>query len=247
MKVNLFCEKQRGDMCRMHSINNYIGKAILNETQFYKYCDEYDKIIKGLNSRSMDGFAEGRSIVSYIMDKFFNKFLLLIPINSYKKSRNHLDAEHYNELLKKCNCFFEFNKNHIWINKKLDNTFYKIDSLGGVNETNVKCLSNNGYFLVIDSNNLYEEVNYLINKINNMHLEDDNIEVYFYNLYYSLDKLDLSFKDNEDSRFLEKKIQLKNILKILLDFIVNKRINRNTKTISYKNNILSIIKEFISF
>ena len=247
MIPTLFCERQRGDMCRMHSINNYFGEAFMNESDFFKYCDDYDEIIKGLNSRSMDGFAEGRSIVSYIMDKKFNKFLLLIPINSYNASRNHLDIEHYDELLKKCNCFFEFNKNHIWVNRKVKNIYYKIDSLGGVNETNVKCLSNNGYFLVIDSKNLYEEVNYLINKINKLHFEDDNMEVYFYNLYYSLNKLDLSIKENDESKFLEKKIQLKNILKILFDFIENKRNNKNTRIIYYKNNILAIIKDFISF
>ena len=34
------------------------------------------------------------------MDEVFNKFLLLVPINSYKKSRIHLDVEHYDELQK---------------------------------------------------------------------------------------------------------------------------------------------------
>ena len=108
-------------------------------------------------------------------------------------------------------------------------------------------MSNNGYFLVIDSNNLYEEVNYLINKINTLKFEDDNMEIYFYNLYYSLNKLDLTIKEDDESKFLEKKIQLKNILKILYDFIENKRNNKNTKISYYKNNILAIIREFISF
>ena len=247
MDPNLFCERQRGNMCRMHSINNYIGRELLNEKEFFNYCDNYDELIDGLNSRNMDGFAEGRSIVSFLMDKVFSKFLLLIPINSYNKSRIHLDMEHYNELLRKCNCFFEFNKNHIWVNKKINNSFYKIDSLSGVNETNVKCLSNNGYFLVVDNKNLYEEVNYLINKINTMKFEDDNMEIYFYNLYYSLNKLNLTIKEDDESKFLEKKIQLKNILKILHDFIENKRKNKNTKILYCKNNILSIIKDFISF
>ena len=35
-KENIFCEGQRGDFCRMHSINNYIGKSRLNEEEFYK-------------------------------------------------------------------------------------------------------------------------------------------------------------------------------------------------------------------
>ena len=244
---NIFCERQRGDMCRMHSINNYIGSVLFSEESFYKYCDKYDNLIKGLNSRSMDGFAEGRSIISFIMDNIFNKFLLLIPINSYKESREHLDIEHYNEVLKKCDVFFEFNKNHIWVNKKIKNKYYKIDSLGGVNETNVKCLSNNGYFLVIDRDNIYNEVCYFINKINKLNFENDNLEIYFYNLYYSLNKLDVSLKHDDESRFLEKKVQLRNLLKVLNDFIINKRQNRNTKIFDYKNTILAIIKDFIIF
>lgn len=224
MTLGIFCERQIGNMCRMHSINNFNGSKLLNETSFFDFCDKYDSLIKGLNSRNMDGFAEGRSIVSYIMDEIFNKFLLLIPINSYKTSREHLDIDHYNELLKKCTYFFEFNKNHIWINKKINNKYYKIDSIGGVNETNVKCLNNNGYFLVIDSNNLYEEVNYFICKISKMDFENENMEIYFYNLYYSLNKIDILVKENDESKFAEKKIQLKNILKILDDYIKKKEV-----------------------
>ena len=247
MNSHIFCERQRGDMCRMHSINNYLGSPLIKEKQFFDYCIEYDKLIKGLHSESMDGFAEGRSIVSFIMDKILNKFLLLIPINSYNNSRKHLDLEHYNELLKKTTCFFEFNKTHIWVNKKINDIFYKIDSLSGINETNVKCLNDNGYLIVIDRNNLYEEINYLIKIINSIEFNNDDMEIYFYNLFYSLNKIDLTIKSNDSSKFIEKKIELKNILKILELFIDNKRQNNNTKINYHKNNILNIIKSFLKF
>lgn len=247
MNLNIFCERQRGDMCRMHSLNNYNGNSFLNENEFFKLCDEYNKLIAGLNSRSMDGFAEGRSIVSYIMDKIFNKFIILIPINSYNNSRSHLDIDHYNELLRKSNCFFEFNRNHIWVNKKINNKFYKIDSLSGINETNVRNLTNNGYFIVIDRHMLYEEIDYIINLIFKTELNNNNLEIYFYNLYYSLNKIDLEVKMDDTSKFIEKKIQLKNILKVLKDFIYNKRINKETNINSYKNIIINIIKSFLIF
>ena len=96
--------------------------------------------IDGLKSRNMDGFAEGRSIVSYIMDILFNKFIILIPYNSYSNSKKHLDMDFYNKIYNKVNSFFEFNKNHIWINKKINDKIYKIDSIGGVNEINVKSM-----------------------------------------------------------------------------------------------------------
>jgi hypothetical protein len=243
MTLNIFCERQSGDLCRMHCINNYNGISLLNEQTFFSHCDKYDKLIDGLNSRSMDGFSEGRSIVSFVMDKLFNKFLLLIPIHSYNGCRNHLEIEHYNELIKKCNCFFEFNKNHIWVNKKINNKFYKIDSLSGVNETNVKCLNNNGYFLVIDGYNLYEEINYLINLIKK---NTDNLEIYFYNLYYCLKKIDLSTNETiDDSKFLEKLITLKNIKKVLYDYIILKRKNKDISL--QKKIVINIIDTFLIF
>ena len=244
MTLNIFCERQRGDMCRMHSINNYIGEPLINEKKFFRYCDDYDKLIDGLNSKSMDGFSEGRSIISFIMEKLFNKFLLLIPIHSYNSCRNHLELEHYNELIKTCNCFFEFNKNHIWVNKKINNKFYKIDSLSGVNETNVKNINNNGYFLVVDDFNLYKEIQYLINliKTNN----DNNFEIYFYNLYYCLNKINLSSnKTINNSKFLEKLIQLKNIKKVLYDYIILKRKNKDIKI--QKKIVINIINSFLIF
>ena len=244
MYPNIFCERQRGNMCRMHSINNYIGRSILNEELFYNYCDNYDKLIFGLNSRSMDGFAEGRSIVSYIMDKIFNKFLLMIPINSYKKSRNHLNLEFFNEYIKKCSSYFEFNKNHIWINKKINNKYYKIDSLSGVNETNMSQLNNNGYFLVIDQENFQELLEYIINLIESFEFKDVNIEIYFYNLYYLLDKMNLSLDNitNVDSNYNEKIVLLKNIKKVLYDFLIFKR--KNKKAEYEIQNILTIIKYY---
>ncbi len=247
MNLNIFCENQRGSMCRMHSINNYFGKPIINETKFIGYCRDYDNIITGLNSIDMDGFAEGRSIVSYIMDIIFKKFLLLIPINSYKQSRSHLNISHYNELLKKCKCFFEFNKTHIWLNKKINNKFYKIDSLSGVNETNVKNLNENGYFLVLENSNLYEEINYTINLINNIDLDNINIEIYFYNLYFMLDKIKLKTSNKNDVIFNEKIIQLRQLKDALLNFILLKRKNKFYNYNQEKITIKNIIKFFMKF
>ena len=246
MNLNIFCERQRGSMCRMHSINNYYGNIILNEKKFLDYCNEYDKIIKGLNSISMDGFTEGRSIVSYIMSKIFNKFLLLIPINSYKESRHHLDISHYNQLLKKSTCFFEFNKNHIWVNKKINGKFYKLDSLSGVNETNIRNLNDNGYFIVIEKYNLYEEINYIIKLINTKNINDINLEIYFYNLFFMLEKINLQIDDKYDILFNEKIVQLKNIKKVLYDYIIIKRKHKgNTK--NQKIIIKNIINFFVKF
>ena len=51
----MYHETQRGDMCRLHSLNAYFGYKKLEDSDFFKYCDDYDNIIEGLNSRDMDG------------------------------------------------------------------------------------------------------------------------------------------------------------------------------------------------
>ena len=105
----MYYERQRGDMCRLHSLNAYFGFQKFNDKTFFDYCDEYDKVIDGLNSRSMDGFAEGRCIINYIIDKTVNKYTLTIPINLFKNSRENIDIKRYNKLLKHFSNYFEFN------------------------------------------------------------------------------------------------------------------------------------------
>ena len=100
--MSIYYESQRGNMCRLHAINGYFGKTVLNDEQFFKHCDDYDKVIDGLYSRNMDGFAEGRSIVSYIIDKLDSKFVLLIPIDSYQGARQHLDVSRYLKIISFC-------------------------------------------------------------------------------------------------------------------------------------------------
>tara|TARA_B110000495_G_C22994630_1_gene586153 strand:- start:274 stop:1011 length:738 start_codon:yes stop_codon:yes gene_type:complete len=184
----MYYEKQRGDMCRLHSLNAYFGYKKLIEEDFFNYCDEYDQIIEGLESKRMDGFSEGRCIINYIIDKLENVYTLTIPINLFENSREFIDTSHYKHLIDtKITSFFEFNKTHIWLNKKQDGKWWKIDSLSGVIHINPN-IRNNGLIIVFeDSDLLIKELDYyrkLIknNKINK--LEQRN-EIYWCNLVHS--------------------------------------------------------------
>ena len=100
------------------SFSKYYGFKKLNDIDFFDYCRDCDKIIDGLDSKS-DGFAEGRCIINYILDVLDNKYTLTIPINLYSNSREFIDVKYYQKLLEtKIICYFEFNKNHVWFNKK---------------------------------------------------------------------------------------------------------------------------------
>jgi len=240
MTSNIYYEKQCGDLCRMHSINGYFGFQKIDISQFLHYCKEYDNVIKGLKTQDMDGFAEGRCIISYILEKLDNKYLFLIPLYSYKTIRNNIDIERYNKLMKQLNCYFEFNKGHVWVNKKINGYWYKIDSISGVNKINKPTIKNNGYLLVISDKMLYNEINYLMNMIIK---DDDQFEIYGINLYYSLKITNL----NHYFEIEKYNIQL-NILNIiknkLSSYIKYNRANKETHNLkkSIINDILYILK-----
>ena len=242
MNSNIYWERQSGDLCRLHSINAYFGFKKLDQNSFFNYCSEYDELIKGLKTQGMDGFSEGRCIISYILDKLDSKYIFLIPINSYNGIRNHIDIDRYNKLIPKLLCYFEFNKGHVWINKKINGIWYKIDSISGVNIIDSPIIKNNGYLLVIDGKHLYNEIFYTIKLIH----ENQNNEIYYTNLYYSLKSIKLNtiaFDSkcnlNELIKYNKQISLLSNIKENLLEIVENNR--RNTKcnysTINQKINL----------
>ena len=244
MEQNIYCERQRGDLCRLHSINAYFGYKKIDENEFFKYCSEYDEVIKGLKTVDMDGFSEGRCIISYILDKLNNKYMYLIPINSYTGSRNHIDIERYNKLIKLVNGFFEFNKGHVWFNKKINGKWYKIDSISGVNIIDIPNICKNGILLIIDDKHLYNELFYYLNLIVKIYTSDNNhsnIQVILINLYYALKNIKLN---NTNDEIYNTSIDIfRNIKKLLSDYIENDRLNKNNEK-SIKT-IIRLINLFI--
>ena len=236
---HLYWERQRGNNCRIHSLNAFFGKETITDSLFNKYCQEYDKIIWGLNSSQMDGFAECRSIVSYIVDKYTNKYCALVPINLRGIHNNHRDLWNYERFLPflkegYIKSFFEFNKDHIWLNKLDNGKWYKIDSLSGIYEINKpNRFTENGYLLVFESTLLFYEIEYLLKKINSLYYNGkvnnnnngkhlDTIEIAINNLYHLMTKIQFNF-DKHDNSYNEKLAMLKTIYKIATQFIIENR------------------------
>jgi hypothetical protein len=242
MNSNIYWERQSGDLCRLHSINAYFGFKKLDHNSFFKYCSEYDDVIEGLKTQGMDGFSEGRCIISYILDKLDSKYIFLIPINSYNGIRNHIDIDRYTKLIPKLWCYFEFNKGHVWLNKKINGIWYKIDSISGVNRIDNPIIKNNGYLIVIDGKHLYNEI---FDTIKIIHDNQKN-ELYYTNLYYSLKSIKLNtlaFDSkcnlNELIKYNKKISLLSNIKEKLLEIVENNRSNKKCdySTINHKINL----------
>lgn len=210
----MYWESQRGDLCRLHSLNAYFGYQRLTENTFFSYCNDYDSIIPGLNSRSMDGFSEGRCIISYIIDVIDKVYTLTIPIDSYSNSREYINYERYKKILSTLDCYFEFNKGHVWFNKKKDNIWYKIDSITGITHIDPQ-LNNNGYILVFNIKQTLTEMNYYrycIRSYNSF----EKTEIFLCNLFHA-------------SKHIKGNKRFNYIKNMLHDFLTHYRKNKYTQ------------------
>lgn len=242
---NIYWERQVGNNCRIHSLNAFFERNMIIEDNFINLCKEYDELVPGLESIKMDGFAESRSIISYIIDKFTNKYVQLIPINMrniHHKNRQQWGYDRYIKYLGKEGGilnYFEFNKDHIWINRFINNEWYKIDSLSGITKINKqRSFGENGYLLVFEKSLIFLEIEYLINLMKSNVLGDD-IEIAFYSLFHLLKRIKLEY-DAKDPDFNSKITSLRLLRKILNNYI---NLNRNDKVPNKKNKLKKNIDE----
>ena len=137
----LYYEKQKGNMCRLHACNAYFQCNKISIQKYEEYCKEYDAkikrenplIYKDMSCKSWDFVYFGQeTFISFIMKKY-GVYLRYIPLG-------HMSDFSIDCL--KGNYFFIFNEGHVYGYYKLK-SWYKIDSLNGVNNASIDRLKNN--------------------------------------------------------------------------------------------------------
>jgi len=128
----IYHEKQRGNYCRLHAINNIIGKQICSVQNFDKYCDEFDKnnkFEKNTTRRHIFYNNGGNdNIFGYVLNKTIK--------DSTSDHDIKYNMEHYDFYKKKTiktlpNTigYLLYSQNHAFCIRKIDDQFYLIDSL----------------------------------------------------------------------------------------------------------------------
>tara|TARA_B100001093_G_C26777435_1_gene993029 strand:+ start:200 stop:955 length:756 start_codon:yes stop_codon:yes gene_type:complete len=243
----IYWERQVGNNCRIHSLNAFFGEKKITEEQFTEFCKEYDSLVPGLESIKMDGFAECRSIVGFIVEKYTSKYLQLVPINLrnvHKKNREFWNYDRFASFFENPDGilgFFEFNRDHIWFNKYTEGEWFKIDSLSGVTKINkIRHFGENGFLLVFENELKFKEIMYLIDFIKS-NKDLDELDIAFNNLYHLLSNIKLEY-DKTDDEFNTKLSNLKIIFKLLGVFI---NLNRRESNVKTKTTIKSELKSII--
>jgi len=121
----LYHERQRGNYCRLHAINNLIGKQICALPTFDRLCDEYDNINK------FDKGSSKRLHIFYNNGNSYNNFGYVLNKCGYKTKMTHYD--YYNNKTVNHNSktlgFILYSNSHAFCIRKYQNKFYLIDSL----------------------------------------------------------------------------------------------------------------------
>ena len=156
--AHIYWEPQKGNLCRLHSLNVFYKNldlgSKLTEKEFYYYCDLFDKYMDfDIKTIDNDTFsATQMNIISFILWQKSGLYTILIAPYQLKKELNKRSIKSIKELAK-MNFYFEFNTGHIWGNYK----DYVIDSLSGIHKLNT-INESHGFIIPRNNNNLKQDL-----------------------------------------------------------------------------------------
>lgn len=151
MQNGIYWERQRGGLCRLHSLNAFFGYNKISDHDFANFGKEFDQRttrLFGHRASCMDFDTIGSdqlNIVSYIL----KKHNICTKYTAIGQSKDDICPSN----LVNVNRFFVFNDRHIWVMRKNNNQWYKVDSIGGVcrcNPRSLKCQRNVGLIVPIN-------------------------------------------------------------------------------------------------
>ena len=147
--MKIYHEKQKGNYCRCHAINNLIGKQLITPKEFNTYCDEFDslnKFDKGSSRNKHYFYNNGgtNNIFGYCLQKKGIKITMVhYDISKSKRITPTLFNKAYGCIL--------YNRGHTYCMRKINNNFYVINSMGRVPQklNNLSLLQRKGVGIII--------------------------------------------------------------------------------------------------
>lgn len=172
--MDIYWEKQEGNLCRKHSINAYFGCSKIETSNFNEYCNEYNKYILekyNIKINILDNdyvLSNDIGIIPFILKKYENLFCFHLPINQINESINLMNLKSFNYLSDTSDFIFVYNHDHIWGIKKINNNWKKIDSLSGISDININSLKNEkniGFIIPRNKGTWENDYNHIIESI----------------------------------------------------------------------------------
>ena len=122
---HIYHEKQYGNYCRCHALNNLIGEQMLSRAEFDSLCDKYDKT-HGFHTQ-----VTRRTHLFCNNGGTDNIFGFCLEEKGYNIMMNHYDF--YRNVVVKCSAntlgYIVYNAHHTYCVRIVDGEFYLIDSM----------------------------------------------------------------------------------------------------------------------
>lgn len=140
----IFYERQRGGLCRLHSINGFFGEAKITTQKFHEYSEKLDQYIKNKfheesHCLRFDSVSSDHNILVNFILKHYGVYSRYLHINSMFRKPKEMKQQLIDL---KGDYIFIYNSSHIWGARRKNNQWYKVDSLSGVHRMNINSLSN---------------------------------------------------------------------------------------------------------
>jgi hypothetical protein len=221
MSQNIYYEKQRNGLCRLHSLNAFFGSQKISDSDFEVYKNEYDIFMKkkfntDIMCNDYDYInSDQNTIISYILKykyNIFTRYYYINELHNNKWNSNKTIENIINDINGKIinNFIFVFNQNHICGIKNINNKWFRIDSINGIKEENIHNLSNEkniGYIIPINSKfEFHRNIDIIWNIINK----------YDSTITYSI--MDLNNKKNNINK-IGQYLKILHVQKLVLDDI----------------------------
>ena len=117
--MKIYHEKQKGNYCRCHAINNMVGKQLITIVEFNKYCDAFDalnKFDKGSSKQKHYFYNNGgaNNIFGYILQQ-----------KGYKPQMTHYDISKSKKVIQSRRLigYIVYNRGHTYCIRKIKNDF----------------------------------------------------------------------------------------------------------------------------
>lgn len=141
----MYHELQRGDLCRLHAINNLLGFEYLKEDEFNMLCDKFDKLVRSERCSRIVFYNVGGifNILGYCI---FRRFNITMTHHGIGEDRNiSVSKDKKKETLG----YFVYSHSHIWVVKRVNDTLYLIDSMSPfINAVGIDYLNSTRYGVI---------------------------------------------------------------------------------------------------
>lgn len=117
----IFFQPQKGsDMCRMHAINNALGRSAISREKFFAFCDAFDLENNVKGSRQYFFMDSGDNALTFILKKMGIRTQYFALGEAPRLT---------DDVLKECTAYLLFSGEHIWAHRKVGKHWWNVDSL----------------------------------------------------------------------------------------------------------------------